>query len=105
MLLWSWPIRRYYKADKHGGDWSYASALSLLQRAKLGNDDLDRYVTLDVTRIRTANKGNTNSNGRGNDSSSSRGRRQQRGGGRGKGGDSNSNTNNKSSSNDTNGGK
>ena len=59
------------RADKHGGDWSYASALSLLQRAKLGNDDLDRYVTLDVARTRTANKGNTNSNGRGNDSSSS----------------------------------
>ena len=96
-------------ADTTGGDWSCASSLSLIKHAKLGNDDLERHMSLDVTRTRTANKSNNNNNnnngnGRGN-GGNDRGRRQQRGGGsggggRGKGGDSA-----KSSSNDTNGNK
>jgi hypothetical protein len=90
------------KADQSGGDWSFANSLSLLKRAELGNDDLNRSVNLDVTRTRAATKANNNSkgNGRGNggnDSSSRRNRRQWRNKS-GKGDDSNNNT--KSSSND-----
>ena len=97
------------RSDASGGDWSFASSLSLLKRANLGNDDLMRSVTLDVTRTRAVTKANSNSgrgNGNGgNDSSSSRshrGHRQSRGRGRGgKGGDNNA----KSSSNDKDGTK
>jgi hypothetical protein len=90
------------QADASGGDWSYASSLSLLKRANLGNDDLIRSVTLDVTRTRAATKANnngSNGNGRGNggNDSSHRGNRRGRGRGRGKPVDNNV----KSSSNDT----
>lgn len=87
------------RADATGGDWSYATSLSLLKRVNLGNDDLNRSVTADVARTRAATKvNNSNGRGNGNGDSSYRGRRQYRGRG-GKGGD-HTNSNTKSSSND-----